>query len=298
MRAYVRLRDPAGIVVELGHGDLIGRLATAALFVDDPRVSEAHALVSVRRGELVLLSLRRMLLVRGKPVSEVVLRAGTSVELAEGVALHVEEVVRPEEVLAIEVEGLGRHLLPAVASVLGGPPPHLSPRFERDAWLYVWWNGGEWRARTREGVTSVVENGSSLVVGPMEARFLTVTVEGGLTTPRGSPAHETPLRIVAWYDAIEIHREGRPPITLGGVGARIVSELAVLAGPVSWQTVAHEIWREEIEAHELRHRWDVSLARLRSRLKAAGVRGDLLRSDGSGGIQLVRYAHDVVEDRT
>lgn len=298
MRAYVRLRDPAGVVVELGHGDLIGRLATAALFVDDPRVSEAHALVSVRRGELVLLSLRRMLLVRGKPVSEVVLRPGTSIELAEGVALYIEEVVRPDEVLAIEIDGIGRHLLPAVASVLAGPPPHLSPRFERDAPLCVWWNGGEWRARTREGVTSVVESGSTLRAGALEARFVMVDAEGGLTTPRGAVAHEPPLRIVAWYDSVEVHREGRPPITIGGVGARILSELAVLAGPASWQTVAHEIWREEIEPHELRHRWDVSLARLRARLKAGGVRGDLLRSDGSGGIQLVRYAHDVIEDRT
>ena len=58
---------PARVVVELdgdrhvlGVGDLIGRLPSAALVVDDPRVSEAHAIVSLRRAALHLLALRRL----------------------------------------------------------------------------------------------------------------------------------------------------------------------------------------------------------------------------------------------
>lgn len=298
MRAFVRLRPPSGPAVELGHGDLIGRLVTASLCIDDPRVSEAHALVSLRRGQLVLLSLRRMLSVRGKPLNEVVLGAGMSVELAHGLALYVEEVVRPDSVLAMEVEGLGRHVLPGLASVHAGPPLHLAPRFEPDAALCVWWNGDGWRARTRDGTSHVVDAGARLRFDGLEASFTMVPVEGGATTPRGGPALEAPLRIVAWFDSIEIHREGRQPLTLGGVGARILSELAVLAGPAEWHVVAREVWREPEDLGDLRHRWDVTLARLRARLKTAGIRGDLLRSDGSGYVQLVRYPSDVVEDRT
>jgi hypothetical protein len=298
MRAFVRLRPPAGPAVELGHGDLIGRLVTASLCIDDPRVSEAHALVSVRRGELVMLSLRRMLSVRGKPVNEAILMPGMAVELADGLSLYVEEVVRPEGVLALEAEGLGRHALPGIVSLHEGPPPHLAPRFDADAALHVWWNGEGWRARTRGGKTDDIEPGSHLRVGSLAVRFVLVAPHGGVTTPRGAPALEAPLRIIAWYDSVEIHREGRVPLTLGGVGARILSELAVLNGPVEWHVVAREVWSEEVESAELRHRWDVTLARVRARLKTAGIRRDLFRSDGSGLVQLVRFPSDVVEDRT
>ncbi len=50
--------------------------------LDDPRISEAHALLSLRGGALHLLSLRRMIAVDGKPVSGVELRRGLVVALA------------------------------------------------------------------------------------------------------------------------------------------------------------------------------------------------------------------------
>lgn len=299
MRAFVRFSLPGGGTSELGHGDLIGRVPTAALRIDDPRVSEAHALVSVRRGELVLLSLRRMFAVRGKPVTEAVLRAGMAVALADGLVLQVDEVVRPTSVLAIELPGLGRRTLPGTASLhlTEGGAPHLSPRFDEGAALHLWWNGDGWRARDRSGTRDVSE-GSTLRVGDLEARFVGVTVDGAVTTPGAGAGLEAPLRLVAWYDGVEIHRDGRPPVTISGVGARIVSELVSVGGPVEWQVVAKEVWREPVDPHELRHRWDVTLARVRARLKEAGVRADLLRSTGAGYVQLVRYASDVFEDRT
>jgi pSer/pThr/pTyr-binding forkhead associated (FHA) protein len=70
-RPHVRLTLPDGSVRELEHGDLIGRLWSAALVIDDPRISEAHALVSLREGGFWLLSLRRKIAVGGRPVSEV-----------------------------------------------------------------------------------------------------------------------------------------------------------------------------------------------------------------------------------
>jgi len=46
VRAFTRLLLPDDKAVELGHGDIIGRLWSAALSIPDPRVSEAHAMVS------------------------------------------------------------------------------------------------------------------------------------------------------------------------------------------------------------------------------------------------------------
>jgi len=47
-RALVWIRLPDGSLVALGHGDFIGRVWTAALVLDDPRVSEGHAMISLR----------------------------------------------------------------------------------------------------------------------------------------------------------------------------------------------------------------------------------------------------------
>jgi hypothetical protein len=296
MHAFVRFRMPTGELVELGHGDLIGRLVNARLAIDDPRVSEAHALVSLRRGELVLLSLRRMFSVRGKPESEAILTEGMEIELAPDLVLVVEEVRRPDAVLAIESPTLGRRALPGLVSLSAGPPLTLATRFEPEAQAHVWWNGDGWRARLGRGAPRTIAPGDTLKVGTEEVRFVMVGLENSATTTGGL---DTPLRIVAWYDGVEIHRQGRPVVTLGGVGARIFSELGAVGGPAEWSLVAREVWKgETLDAHELRHRWDVSLARLRTRLREAGIRADLLRSDGSGYVQIVTTPQDVVEDKT
>ncbi|MEZ4248107.1 MAG: hypothetical protein R3B99_07705 [Polyangiales bacterium] len=73
----------------------------------------------------------------------------------------------------------------------------------------------------------------------------------------------------------------------------------MLAGPVEWHVVAKEVWRESIDVLELRHRWDVSLGRLRARLRDAGLRSDRVRADGGRAGLLRAPAHgDRVEDRT
>jgi hypothetical protein len=297
MRALVRLRLEDGECVELGYGALVGRSSVATLRLDDPRVSEAHALVSVRRGELVLCSLRRMLGVRGRPVQDVVLKPGMVIELAPGLFVEVVDVMRPERVLAMEVEGLGRWVLPEAASLHVGPPPMAVPRFEPDAALHVWWNGDAWRARARGRDVGEVGAGDVVSLDTVDVRFVEVDLPSSATTPSQGPL-EAPLRIVAWYDGVEIHREGREPVTFGGVTARILSELVVLAGPVEWHVVAKEVWRESIDVLELRHRWDVSLGRLRARLRDAGLRSDRVRADGGGRVFFVRHAHDRIEDRT
>lgn len=62
--------------------------------------------------------------------------------------------------------------------------------------------------------------------------------------------------------------------------------------------IAQELWPDQPVDLMLRKKWDVSLARLRARLKEARIRPDLLRSAGTGQLELVLRPEDHVEDRT
>jgi len=76
MRIAARFRLPSGEEVELEPGDIVGRMPRCDLRIEDPRISEAHALVSLRGPTLKLLVLRGRISVGGKTVTEVALSAG------------------------------------------------------------------------------------------------------------------------------------------------------------------------------------------------------------------------------
>ena len=101
MRALVTLRTADGREHELGHGDLIGRLWSARLQLASPDISEAHALVSLRGGELHLLGLRGLFAYKGKPCKDLVLAPGQVLALSREVTVEVVDVVLPEETLGI-----------------------------------------------------------------------------------------------------------------------------------------------------------------------------------------------------
>lgn len=299
MRAAVRFRLPEGSTAELGPGDLIGRLGSAALLLDDPRISEAHAMVSLRRGDLYLLSLRRLVGLRGKPVSEVLLQPGQVIELAEGLPLTVEAVSKPARVHALRAAGLGVRPLGQVASVVAGPPLRLLGRFVPGAAAHLWSTGvDEWRLRIGEGPARPISIGDTFSAAGRAFSVCAIDLDDAGHDSTLVGGLDAPIRLVAHYDGVEIHRANRPVVTLGGIGARLISELVAFGGPVAWDVLARELWRDEADPAELRHRWDVALGRLRSRLREAGVRADLLRSDGGGQLQLVLYDGDRVDDRT
>jgi hypothetical protein len=304
MHAYVLLRTPDGKTHELVHGELVGRVWTAALQLDDGRVSEAHAMVSLRDGELQLLSLRGVLAVDGQPVRQVTLRPGLRVELARGVDLEVMEVNLPDHVLGVEGPGLLRQVLPGVCSILlEGPPDRRSVRLTRgwreDAAAQAWTTGDHWLAKPLGEPARPITVGDTLQIGPCTLRFVEVGLgEGAPRTTRRPGELEAPLNIVASYDTVHVHRPGVPVFFLGGMQARLVSELVALGGPVSWSVLSEELWPEEPDAQVRRGRLDTLISRLRRRLRAAGVRADLLQTDGSGKVELLVYPHDTVEDRT
>lgn len=294
MRPVVQVRGPDGRLHELGHGDVVGRLVSAALFIDDPRVSEAHAMVSHRGEALVLLALRRPIALDGRQVSEIVLEEGQVVTLAPGVDLEVVAVDLPDTVAAIVGDGLPRQVLPPVASLIVRPHARLVPRYEpvADAWL--WSTSDGWHLRVAD-VTRALAAGERFQVGDRTFRLTHVPLEelaGQATEVDGGLS--APLRVVARFDTVNLHRDGRPALQLTGVSARIVSELAAVGGPLGWEALCAQLWRGEPDRQKLRHRLDVGLLRLRRTLREAGVRTDLVRAGGTGLIELALAEADTL----
>ncbi|MEM9072801.1 MAG: hypothetical protein AAGE52_30120 [Myxococcota bacterium] len=281
-------------------GDIVGRVQGARLLIDNPQVSEAHALVSLRRGRFVLLALRRLLVVDGVPSREVELAPGVEVGLAPDVALRVSSVHLPTRVLTVRSERLGQRRLGPEASLYGGEAARIVGRFERRAPCHVWSYGEGWRMAAG-GPPQSIDDGSTVTIDGTRFVFETVDLEQA-----GVPSTQQPIgpfgaiRLVTYYDGVAVHRSGHRTLSIGGVGARIVSELAAFGGPVPWLTVAREVWDDATQRTdiELRQRWDTALRRLRHKLKSADVRADLIRSDGVGNVQLMLEPGDSVEDRS
>lgn len=295
-RALAWLRLPDERLVALGHGDFIGRVWTAALVLDDPRVSEGHAMVSLRGGELWMLALRRRIAVDGRSVGEVRLAPGQRLALADGLELRVESVELPDTVLAVEAEGLPPVALAAVASLRGVPRPSVAGRYEPDAPCVVWTTGEGWQRRV-EGVTHALAPGDTWTVEGVRFRALALALVGGGAT-RLTGGVDPPLRLVVAFDTAQVQRGDDPPVLLAGQPARVLSELVALGGPTGWEVVAGELWPDETDEHLLRKKWDVVLGRLRSRLREARIRADLVRAVGTGHVELVLHPGDSVEDRS
>jgi sugar phosphate isomerase/epimerase len=109
----------------------------------------------------------------------------------------------------------------------------------------------------------------------------------------------SPLKLVAHYDTAHIYRTGEPVLAITGIGARMIGELVACAAPVAWRSVAVQIWSEaENDDAQLRRKWDISLARLRRKLKDVGIRPTLIHSDGTGNVELLPAKEDEIIDKT
>ena len=297
MRAYVQLRDPDGVVHELSHGDIIGRVWSAALHLDDARISEAHALVSLRGQELKLLALRGMFALGRKTLRELVLVPGQTIRLAPGVALEVVAVEMPEEILSLKVEGLGSQFLSGVCS-LQADPPQLLPGYRLNADAVIWGTGEGWRIRIGDQPAEPLISGWEKTVAGCRLTALAVSISRvNQPATRAAGGLKVPLHIVARYDTVHIHRAGKPAAVIGGISARLVSELAMVGTSLSWESIAREIWPATTDAHKLRRKLDVSVSRLRRRLRALGIRDDLVQADGTGMFELVLYPEDRLDEQ-
>lgn len=296
MYAFVLVETADGRRVRLGHGDFIGRLWSATLAVDDPRVSEAHAMVSLRLGELRLLALRGRFFVGRKRVADIRLTAGLELTLTKETRLRVLEVVLPRQLLGVEGDDLPRQILPGVCGLMLEPRPTLVAPMPADPDVAFWNNGSGWRFRPRASAAAALLDGDEWRVGDHTFRAVAMEMSSlgdGATMVDGGL--EQPLTIVANYDTVHIH-SGRPkPAVISGIGARLLSELALIGGPVEWRILAREVWGDLAEG-SLRRRLDVAANRLRTRLRELGVRPDLIRATGTGHYELFLHQRDQVQE--
>lgn len=299
MRAHARFRAPEGALYELVHGDLIGRLGCAAMPLDDGRVSEAHAMVSLREQELRLVALRGGFAVDGRPVSEIALRAGMEIVLAQGLSIEVEDVYLPSVVLGVESARIPRQVLPSVCSILERPEPRLLTGYAERGGAWIWYTGDAWRLRLGNEPPRALLAGDTFMVGDERLHAIDIPLAAaGLAPTRPHGGVATPLRILANFDTVHLFRNEVVAAVLGGIPARIISELVALGGPAHWTVLTGLLWPQEPDPDVVRSRLDVNLSRLRRKLREVRIRSDLVHTDGAGRIELLLYPDDVVEDRT
>lgn len=294
MRVHARVSIPGVGATELEPGDIIGRLASARFYLNDPRISEAHAMVSLRQTSLRLLALRGRLSVGGAPVTDATLVPGQEIELAPGIVMRVHEVVLPAAVLALETAGRPLQVLPSVASVYEDGTVVLG--FASDADAIFWFDSEGLNVRTVDRPDARVDEGDRVMAGARELRIVAAHLDaaGVASTLRGEAS--AALRLVLKYDTVHVFEDDTIR-TIDGLPARLVCELAQMQGPVEWRTVAREVWPGEDDEALLRRKFDALLSRLRRRLRELGIRGDLVRTDGRGRFELMLGPRDVVEDQ-
>lgn len=294
--SYVVVHHPAVGEVVLEPGDLVGRLATAALCLEQPQISEVHAYVSLRDGSLKLLSLRGGLAVSGRLVREVTLAAGQTIHLAVGHALTVLEVCNPTSLLALRSEdGTTQVLVGSAVSLVAGRGRCAG--IEIDAAVVLWPNARGWLAQAAGDSPAPVAVGDVLQAGPDRYEVVELPIASG-DTPATIPGArlDSPLRLEGYFDTLHVHRDGASTVVLSGAAGRLLCELGAIAQPVHWVEVARTVWGEEKDTERLRKRWDVLLIRLRRRLAAESLRTDLVHPDGAGNIRLLLTPHDSFVD--
>lgn len=291
-RPQVLLRVAPDAPVAVAPGGIVGRLHGAALRVADPRVPEAAALVSLRGRELHLLALRGTLEVDGTAEDDVLLDEGLVVRLAGAVDVEVGRVDLPERVLALRLPGQVRELCASVYSLVTAPEPDLVPSFLAEAPARLWSTAEGWTGDFGRG-PEPVRAGRRWEVGGVPLEAVEVALgEGGSAATTGVLE---PLTLVARTTTVHIQRARKPPVTLDGLPAQLLSELALMGAPTPWTVVAAQLWgRRDPGRHRMS--WDRALRRLRTTLREAGLRDDLVRADGRGNVEVFLYPGDRVVD--
>ena len=287
--------DGAHAPVDAGH--FIGRSVGAALRLRDPGISEAHALVSLRGGSLHLLALRGRFRLGNALLTDLELEEGQVIVLSSESHLTVAEVLLPTHVLGLSGDGLPRQIVPPVAA-LDARAPRLSAHLTPDADALLWCDGEDFILRRPGHADLPAQPGVSFVLEGRRFRFEAVPLEDSATVETQlERSFSAPLELCARYDSVHL-TQGAFSAHVVGIPARLLSELVAVRAPVAWEALARDLWPDESDGVALRQKWDRTLARLRQRLRAQGVRSDLVQADGLGRVELVLAPGDITHDES
>lgn len=293
----VRLRLPDGRVVLVPAGGLIGRLITASCRIIDPRVSEVHALVSLRGRSLRLLTMRSPIRVDGDLVRELTLEDGQRLYFADDLVVEVDSVILPTRVLAVVLpDGEHAELSAQVHSVLPGPV--VVPGAWPEALAHIWSHGEGWSLVSPSGIAEDLRAGRSYTVGAHNLGVQLVPVESVAVPATLRPDWtDIPLRLVLRLDTVHIFPGSQSAVTVDGLSGRLLSELGNAGYPMHWSTLAARLWPEKASrGFDLRMDWDPLLRRLLHKLRDHGIRENLVRKAGHGNVELFLNPGDTVED--
>ena len=279
--------------VMLAPGDVIGRSQAAALCLDDPRVSEAHAMVSLRERALKLIGLRGWLRHDGDVTQELTLCVGARVEFAPGVELVCEDVSLPDHLVGLELPGgLVVTLVKTMTLKVEAGKPTLRGGFDADGDANFWSIGAQWRVRRRGGEPEALTPGQTVTVRGVELRVVEVPLAAGSRTQTRSQMR-LPLTLTRSGGRVRVQYPGAEPVLISGIPGKILSSAIGRGLSASWEEVIADVWPDDVSTRAaLRYRFDAGLSRLRDALRhALPDHDDLLSMDGTG-VLVVRLSDD------
>lgn len=282
----------------LGIGDLIGRSEQAALCLDDPRISEAHALLSLRGGALVLLALRGRFRHRGQVIAELELRPGMAIELYKNFWLHCDEVFVPGKLMGLEIPGLATTTLTHTSSLFFD---HDTERFSlqhghiAQADAVFWSLSDTWSYRKKDGITHELEPGDVIEIKGAMIRCVQIPLDD-VGVLRTRQVRRPPLRLEVFDKGVKISANVHERAAmLSGIPGKILASISTCEHPVPWQQIARLVWLEDRSYESaLRRRFDVGLLRLRDKLQQLDLPHDIVRMDGSGLVGIFLEPEDQI----
>jgi hypothetical protein len=287
---------PSGELCSVGPGALVGRAWTAEVRLADYRVSEAHAWVSLRDTGLQVLPLRGRVRLDGRDMQRVEVAVGQRLELAPEVAITVTQVVLPLDLQAISLDGGAAQVPAGTMSLVLEPAPHLRAGLDAQAAAIVFSDGASWFLQEPAGPSRLLESGVPLEVQGVAVTSVFVPVRTAQVPETDSRTSESPrLHLKSFYDSVHVWQDERSPLVMRGLAAKLVSELIALGGPAHWSIVAGELWADTDDREVLRHRLDVTTAKVRRLLHDAGYRRNLVTAHNTGHLELLMYPGDRVE---
>lgn len=256
---------PGEAIVRALPGQVVGRGMFAAVPVPHARVSEAHAVLSLR-SSLLLLGARGDLSVDGQVVRRVELRAGQVIALLPDLAARLEvlRVDQAPEFLGLSVDGGAPVAIPPIEegyALLDGKPVAAKTRPAR-----FWSAGEDWYVLPDGEDPSALEVGAEWQVEGHTVQLCNLLPPKLVSTETLAPNMPVYSTLKAVKDAVGYRvdaygTDGQVFDLLGGQPGNILGQLLTSVGPRPWTEIAAPMWEAQADKNSrlLQNNFDTNL---------------------------------------